>query len=214
MEFSILFESSEIVVIDKSPGVLSVPSRLGEKETRPIAGIELQKNLKKQIFPVHRLDFEVSGILIFALNSKAHKILNTAFENSIVRKTYQAVTCKNNEASSFPFNSLMEWKSKIVRGKKRSFFADYGKDAVTQAQIIHQQNQKFYEWRLNPLTGRSHQLRLEVSSRGYPILGDKLYGSDQALAENEIALRCIEINLTAVPEFKDLILRAEPKSYF
>ena len=59
---SVLFENENFIAVDKKSGVLSVPSRMGKEDPRPVLGLELQETLKKQIFPVHRLDFEVSGM--------------------------------------------------------------------------------------------------------------------------------------------------------
>ena len=198
MSLQILLQNKKLCVVNKASGTLSIPARTGESDPRLVVGIELQKQLGIQIFPVHRLDFEVSGVLIFALDADTHKILNHAFENNLVKKTYQAFTSRTLDAKDFPLNEAMEWKSKIVRGKKRSFFAPHGKDSVTHARLL-KSTPESPEWELKPITGRSHQLRVELASRGYPIVGDKLYGSPLDFMDNAIALRCVEIDLNAVP---------------
>jgi tRNA pseudouridine32 synthase/23S rRNA pseudouridine746 synthase len=60
------FQNEAFVILDKDSGVLSVPSRFPDRDERLVAGLELEKLLSKQVFPVHRLDCEVSGILLFA----------------------------------------------------------------------------------------------------------------------------------------------------
>ncbi len=189
----IVFENDHFVVLDKQSGVLTVPSRLGVKESRLCLGIELEKQLGKKIYPVHRLDFEVSGVVLYALTAEAHRESNVWFEGKKVEKTYEAFSDKT--PSTVP-SEIFHWKSFIVRGKKRSFEAPYGDLGETVAQATHLVTaaQTLCHWKLNPITGRAHQLRFELSKRGFPILGDELYGSQFALAEKDkIALRAVEL---------------------
>lgn len=177
------FENEHIVVLDKPCGVLSVPSRMGVADERPVLGIELQKSLGRPIYPVHRLDEETSGLIIYAKTPEAQKLLSRAFESHHVQKTYQALTTTQTN-----YTSLIKttFTNHLVRGKKRSFEATHGKWAETYiADIQHHLNDGLL-WTLAPKTGRSHQLRVQLAMRGYPIWGDKLYGSDQSLPESLI----------------------------
>lgn len=185
-----IFENENYIVVNKPSGVLSVPSRLGIRETRPVLGIELEKELEVRLFPVHRLDFEVSGAILFAKNKLAHQIANDSFLHKKVKKTYQALTKRNPQ---FQAGESMLWTSKLVRGKKRTFEADYGKDSITQAQVLAF-NSVHMHWGLEPITGRSHQLRFELSKRGCAILGDRLYGGDPIEVPNTILLQSISIS--------------------
>lgn len=188
----IIFENEFIVAIDKAAQVLSVPSRMGNEDARPCAGLLLQKQLGIQIYPCHRLDYEVSGLLVFAKNPKAHRELNQIFENHQLEKTYQALSCvpQNFENSS----EKQIWKSRILKGKKRSYESFHGKDCLTFAwsyPVLGQES--LLEWVLQPQTGRSHQLRFEMSKHGHPILADKLYGSDLDWGHPGIALRSLRL---------------------
>ncbi len=196
--FSIVFQNQNFIAVDKPAGHLSVPSRLGAQDKRPCLGILLQEHLKTQIYPVHRLDLEVSGLLLFALTVDAQRVSNRWFEKHVVRKTYSAWTEGQAPASGFQ----TEWKNLLLRGKKRSYESPHGQEAITQARFLGAgefQGRSLLEWRLNPITGRSHQLRVHLSSHGFPIAGDTLYGA-QSMPEMEgIALRSCELDLTAVP---------------
>ncbi|MGE3757267.1 MAG: RluA family pseudouridine synthase [Pseudobdellovibrionaceae bacterium] len=198
---SVLFENENFIAVDKKSGVLSVPSRMGKQDPRPVLGLELQEDLKKQIYPVHRLDFEVSGIVIFALNSSAHKWANTAFESRQVHKTYHALSEKKSAQEFSAFKNSQNWQSLLVRGKKRAFEAPYGQEALTVAKILGE-NEKSWLWQLNPLTGRSHQLRVEMAKQGFPILGDTLYGSKIAYDLSSIALRAVVVDFKQLTDFK------------
>ena len=89
--YTIVFQNEHFVIVDKAPLVLSVPSRMGEDETRPVLGLILEKDLGRTVYPVHRLDFEVQGLIMYALTPAAHKAGNAWFEQKIVFKKYSAI---------------------------------------------------------------------------------------------------------------------------
>jgi tRNA pseudouridine32 synthase/23S rRNA pseudouridine746 synthase len=194
------FESQDVLVIEKPAGHLSVPSSKGKSDPRPVAGI-LAQNQWGPLFPVHRLDFEVAGLLIFAKSSKAQTQLHEIWESeSGIVKTYRALSGEQS-FTHWPENiqgadrewthkaSSGRWESLISQGKKRSFIASHGKKSLTQYQILEPGI-----WDLNPITGRRHQLRLEMSRHGFPILGDVLYGGLQfSKLQDEIALVAYKI---------------------
>ena len=206
--YTVLFENSDFIVVDKASGVLSVPSRVGEKETRPVLGKILEAALKIKIFPVHRLDAEVSGILLYAKNAQAHREANQVFENHWVQKTYEALSiaagdfqkAAANLANSTPagkfsssdgqfpeIGATVEWRSKLLRGKKRAYESSGGKDSLTRAKIkakLEWRGHLALLWELEPVTGRSHQLRFEMARHKVPICGDTLYGSTISILKN------------------------------
>jgi tRNA pseudouridine32 synthase/23S rRNA pseudouridine746 synthase len=207
----IIFENENICVCDKPSNCLSTPSRFKENDVRSCLGLELEKKLNKKIYPVHRLDYEVSGLIIYAKNKNAQTQLTKAFEDKKIFKKYHAITTKNEEVELPKLNEKFTWNLKILRGKKRSFISEYGKDSLTYAEVekiisetgslygakrtYNQSKKDFIFWNLNPVTGRPHQLRFTLSYFGYPILGDKLYGSNFQYKEG-IALRCVQLKFT------------------
>lgn len=201
---SLIFQNKHWVVCDKPSGWLSIPSRMGRTDPRRVVGIELEQHLGQKIWPVHRLDYEVSGLLLFALDANAHRVGNRWFENHTIQKTY--------EAWSHPVPAAFEpgvqdWRCKLVRGKKRAFEADYGKESITTAQAIAYINfndLRCLRWQLLPRTGRSHQLRYELARHGSAILGDDLYGSQQHFFAQSIALRAVKLDFSSCAEAHDL----------
>ncbi len=186
---TIIFQNEHFVAVDKPSGWLSVPARMGTEDKRPVVGIELQKTFKK-IYPVHRLDFEVSGVILYALEAKAHKDSQKWFEEKSVQKIYHALTENPQNKQLSPHQNFL-WTSKILRGKKRAYDHELGKEALTEAQFLELTGSQL-KWELKPLTGRSHQLRYEMTKQGFPILGDTLYGSQTAYTPG-IALRAVEL---------------------
>ncbi|UOF02487.1 RluA family pseudouridine synthase [Bdellovibrio reynosensis] len=208
-----IFESDDFVLIDKLAGVLTTPSRFEEEDIRLCLGTALQAEMKQQIYPVHRLDFEVSGLVMFAKNAEAHRQSNAWFENKLVQKTYRALTTPqdfshipaniSNPRITFEpkANETLHWKSQLLRGKKRTYESPQGKPSLTLAAFLGT-TKDFLLWDLQPVTGRPHQLRYELSRHGFPIVGDALYGSKVPFGENKIALRSYKIDFSKAPSAK------------
>lgn len=204
----IIFQNENFILCDKPAQVLSVPAR-EKNDSRPCLGLQLQEKLKTQVFPVHRLDYEVSGLILYALNSLSHKESQKWFLNKKIHKKYAAITNLQN-FSHWPESVKTDrvyidaqkdqkffWKTQILRGKKRSFESVQGEWAETQA-VIESIDEKNVHWKLLPVTGKPHQLRLELSRRGFPIQGDQLYGSKNPWIQPGIALRAYELDLSEV----------------
>lgn len=190
-----LFDSPHFVVVDKPAGMLSIPSRVGESDPRLCAGKELEAKLGVRLWPVHRLDLEVSGLLLFAKNASAHRAANGWFEGHQVRKVYQALS-ENRSATPLP-DGPVQWRSLLVRGKKRTYESPHGKEATTLARYLGPATDGNLAWQLEPTTGRSHQLRVHLAAHGFPIVGDTLYGAAAPYEQKGIALRAVELNFDA-----------------
>ena len=219
---TILYSSNRFVVPDKPAGWLSVPSRMGAADTRPCVGKVLEEALKVRLWPVHRLDLEVTGILLFAKDAEAHRLANHWFEHRLVGKTYEALSNGDPAQAS---DQNLTWRSTLLRGKKRAYESPHGKPSETTARflkIINLDDGPALLWHLEPHTGRPHQLRYELSRHGFPILGDKLYGSERPCPRfhpiqsnqekalniqddsHSIALRCVSLDFSRCPEAHSL----------
>lgn len=187
----IIFQNDFFVAVDKEPGVLSVPGRTAG-DVRPVLGKLLEEKLNQQVFPVHRLDAEVSGLVLYALDAKAHSDASVAFENRQVQKTYQGFSFGGGP---FYQGDSGEWTEKILRGKKRAYASPAGKVSITQY-LVQRVTPEFTEWRLYPKTGRSHQLRWELYRHESPLIGDELYGSTQKWKHGGVALRSISLEFS------------------
>jgi tRNA pseudouridine32 synthase/23S rRNA pseudouridine746 synthase len=216
VSLNIVFENENFVVADKEAGVLSTPSRHEAEDNRRCLGRELEEHYKIQIFPVHRLDFEVSGLVLYAKNADAHRKSNVWFEDKTVTKTYAAMTT-GQDFSHIPADikgprrvlelnpgEMFEWKCSILRGKRRSYESPHGKQSLTRATYKGRSAKKYHQWYLEPVTGRPHQLRFELSRHGFPIVGDSLYGSRETLQKDVIALRAFKIDFTKAEDAKSL----------
>lgn len=198
-----VFENSHWALVDKPAGWLTTPAR-DKNDPRACLGLELQKQLGIQIFPVHRLDFEVSGLVLFAKNAEAHRVAQGWFERAEIHKIYQA---QSLPGEGEPPSEWIEWRSHLLRGKRRAYASPEGKLSLTRARTT-QVTEKVWHWELMPLTGRPHQLRFELARNGTPILGDKLYGAP-LIKENQIALRAVQLDLNSVKESERMGLPAD-----
>ena len=204
----IIFQSNRWVACDKKAGWLSVPSRMGHLDPRPVLGTTLASELASKVWPIHRLDLEVSGIILFALDAAAHRQVCSWFENHMVQKTYEAWTPTSTPPAP---QEEQEWRCHLVRGKKRSFEAAYGKPSITLAcaiGLIPFGDESLQQWHLKPQTGRAHQLRYELSRHGHPIVGDRLYGSRLTFLDEGIALRAVKLDFSRCDGYGKLGLPA------
>ena len=207
MSFTPIFENEHFIIVDKNANVLSVPSRLGGDDPRPCLGKILEDKLNLTIYPVHRLDFEVQGLIMYAKTSEAQKAGNLWFEQKTISKIYSALTSSlKSGPTDIAFNEWITWKCQLLRGKKRAYESPHGKSSITLAKLISATENGIFHWELEPVTGRSHQLRYELFRHQHPIVGDKLYSSPVAFGEEGIALRAFKIDFSKIPNREKFFL--------
>ena len=194
MHYKIVFDNPHFIVVDKAANVLSVPSRLGGEEERPVVGRILEKDLGITLFPVHRLDYEVQGLIMFAKTPAAQRAGNAWFEKKEIHKIYSALTLAH---PNFLVGQKFEWRCRLLRGKKRAYESPHGKESITYAYLESRLDSGYFRWELSPVTGRAHQLRYELYRHEVPIVGDALYGSTEKFA-NGIALRSFAIDFSRI----------------
>ena len=168
----ILFRNDTLLAIQKPTGLLSVPDRFNE-EKKSVSGLVL--NQFESARPLHRLDFETSGIILFCLHPDAFGWYSDQFEQRTVIKKYLALTegrCMEREGL---IDAPLYTQSigKVIITKR-------GKSSQTKWSLLEGfQHHSFIE--ANPLTGRTHQIRVHLASIGLPIIADNVYGSGKPL---------------------------------
>jgi len=178
LPFPVLFEDSSIVVVNKPPNLICHPPGWRSDGTSLVELLSLklkQENWPDEIRPglVHRLDRDTSGVLVFARTLEAHANISKQFALRQVKKTYQALVMGKMQAKEGTF------ECRIGRHpQKRQIFAvmDTGRLAITKFKVLKQFGAMATYLELYPLTGRTHQLRVQLSSYKHPILGDAAYG--------------------------------------
>ena len=169
----ILFENEAFIVINKPAGLLSVPDR---KQSAPSLK-DLLITRYQQIFTVHRLDRETSGVIVFAKTAGTHRFLSGIFERREVEKIYTGIVLGTliNPAGLIE-EPIAEHPSKngtmMIHRK--------GKPAVTGYEVLEGFG-RYSLLKFNLFTGRTHQIRVHLKNIGHPIVCDDLYGDGKPI---------------------------------
>ncbi|MBP8066976.1 MAG: RluA family pseudouridine synthase [Pedobacter sp.] len=190
-ETDILYEDNHLIAINKRSGdIVQVDETGDEPLDEKVKKYIAQKYNKPNgafLGVVHRLDRPVSGVILFAKTSKALERMNAIFKNREVRKTYFAVV-RNKPA--MPEGNLVHW---LIKNPQKNIVTAYNKE-VTGSQRSELDYKLigelggFYLIQVNPLTGRSHQIRVQLSTMNCPIVGDNKYGYPRGSRKGSICL--------------------------
>lgn len=190
----IIFQDEDMVVLNKSSGLLSVPGRLPEHQ-------DCLQNRVQRVLPtatiVHRLDMATSGIIIMALNKAAHVNISRQFEQRKTKKSYIARVFGHvkEQQGSVDLPLICDWPNR----PKQKVDHENGKQSLTHYQVLSysELDDESTLVELTPVTGRSHQLRVHMLALGHPILGDRLYAHEQALTvSSRLQLHARNLSLT------------------
>ena len=172
----VLYEDNHLIAVLKP---INVPTQ--KDSSNDIDMVSLVKDYLKKKYNkpgnvylglLHRLDRPVSGVLLFAKTSKAAERMTKEIKNHNVRKTYYAVVeGKVDKKGTFIDKLLKDEKTNFVR------VSDKGKEAKLEYELICYKN-NYSLVKINLITGRSHQIRVQFSSRHHPLVGDSKYGNN------------------------------------
>ena len=186
LEDAIVFEDEYMIVADKPSGMLSVPGRRGgesllellQRRSNESAGTTAHNG--PSVCPVHRLDQDTSGLMVFARHSSVQTALRSAFEGREVSKTYLArLSAGEKDVPQSGIIELPLGQDYYDRPRQKVDFED-GKRAVTRYEVLRRFADGEILVRFFPETGRTHQLRVHSAHSlglGRPIKGDRLYGA-------------------------------------
>ncbi len=189
--FSVIFEDNHLIVVNKSPGVLVQGDVTGDIPLAELVKEYIKEKYKKpgDVFlgVVHRLDRPVSGVVVLARTSKALERMNELFRERETIKTYWAVV-KNKPPQ--PEGVLIHWLMKDEKKNKTTAFKKETVGASRSELSYRVIGSAAGHWLLqvNPVTGRSHQIRAQLASMGCVIRGDVKYGDDQPNDDGSIYL--------------------------
>lgn len=169
-DIEIIYADDSLLVVNKPAGLLAVPGR-GEDKQVCLAS-RLQKDFPDALI-VHRLDMATSGLMVFARGVEMQRRLSQLFRERAVEKRYVAVVSGKiaPEAGEINLPIAADWPNRPLH--KIDLAA--GKPSLTRYRSLSLVNGNS-RVELEPVTGRTHQLRLHMTAIGHPILGDALYG--------------------------------------
>lgn len=199
-QLSVLYADPGVLVLEKPAGLLSVPGR----------GPDKQDCLSRRVqdrFPdalvVHRLDMATSGLMLMARGPLAQTAMGKAFASRQVHKRYQAMAhglmpAHDGRWQEIDLPIALDWLNR----PRRVVCAATGKPSLTRWRVLAHAPDGCTQLELEPVTGRSHQLRVHLLAIGHPIVGDMLYTAPAPVADRlmlHATQICFDHPLTGAP---------------
>lgn len=193
-DLAIIYRDQHMVVVYKPPGMLAV-SAPGRRDTKSVIGAV--RHLVGTAFPVHRLDESTSGLMMVALTEECQRrIKEILFHHKVGRSYLALVNGRFPEKPCTVRTKLVRNRGDGLRGSSEDADEDGAKEAVTHLKLREHlgRNASLVEARLE--TGRTHQVRIHLSEKGYPILGDDLYAPPGASrSSHRLALHAFKLEI-------------------
>ena len=182
---NVIYEDNHIIVVEKKPNI-----PVQEDSSKDLDMLTIIKNYLKEKYNkpgnvylglVHRLDRPVGGIMVFAKTSKAASRLSEQIRNNEFKKTYYAIVMgKLDKTGTFKDKLLKDEKNNIVKVDPK------GKESILNYEVISYKDDMSLV-KVDLVTGRSHQIRVQFASRNHPLYGDQKYNVNSSVGE-QIAL--------------------------
>jgi len=174
----ILFEDPYIIVVEKAAGILSIATAKEKLLTAYsiLSDYVKRDNPENRIFVIHRLDRDTSGVMMFARSEEIQSVLQRAWQDMVVERTYSAIVEGQVESDEGTIRSyLKENKALIMYSTKNP---GEGDEAITHYTVVKRtENYTLVDLELE--TGRKNQIRVHMKDLGHSIVGDRKYGSKQ-----------------------------------
>ena len=209
----VVYEDNHLLIVEKSTGWLVQGDETGDETLTDWATEYIRKKYKKpgNVFcqPCHRLDRPVSGLVTFARTSKALERMNKLFRDQEVKKTYLAIV----EGTPSQDKELVHWLEKDT-SRNRAKAYDEPKGKAKRATLSYQlvaSHGKVSLLKIEPKTGRPHQIRVQMKANGSPIKGDLKYGFPKANQDKSINLHAYKLTFVHPVKKESLTVISRPK---
>ncbi len=211
MEPTVIFEDNHLLVLNKPAGWLVQADRTGDYTLGDWGKAYLKEKYAKPgavyLHPAHRIDRPVSGAVLFGRTDKALGRLTTLFRDKKITKTYLALTL------STPPANAGELRHFLLKDEKRNIVEVFqkpraeAKESITRYEVLDKIG-NLYLLKVEPITGRPHQIRAQLNAIGCPILGDLKYGALEALPDASIALHCRSMEFIHPVKLEKVVVEA------
>lgn len=165
------------IVIDKPAGMRSVPGKSVRDEIDAATWLRVMEPTTAGPVTIHRLDQETSGLLLLAGDTACQRLLSIAFEQRRVAKEYRAIVRGEPAMREMVIEAPL--RPDYTRRPRQVIDWQSGRRAVSRYAIVRGVGEGLREVALEPVTGRTHQLRVHCAYVGTPIVGDRLYGGGE-----------------------------------
>lgn len=210
-EKDVLYEDNHLIAINKRGGDIVQVDDSGDKSLEDMVKEFLAKKYDKPngafAGVIHRLDRPVSGMILFAKTSKGLDRMNKAFHDRKVKKSYLAVV---KERPPHKSGKLTNW---LLRDRKKMITKAYDREVKngSYAELDYEvvgQLDGYYLLKINPLTGRTHQIRCQLAYMGCPIVGDNKYGYPRGSLRRTICLHSRSLAFKHPVKEEDMLIEA------
>ncbi|MDQ4139778.1 MAG: RNA pseudouridine synthase [Bacteroidota bacterium] len=209
----VLYEDNHLIVVNKPAGLLVQGDETGDVPLSELLKQYLKEKYQKtgNVFAgvVHRLDRPVSGVVLLAKTSKALTRLNELFRQNTIQKTYLAITVRKPMQEQA---RLVHWLTKDeARNITKAHPREVPKSlrAELSFQVISQ-TEDYYLLQVKPVTGRPHQIRVQLATQKSPIVGDVKYGAPALLPDKSICLHAYSLEFVHPVRQEKMLVRALP----
>ena len=212
----VIYEDNHLLVLEKPVGWLVQADITGDKTLTEWGKGYIKKkyNKPREVFlhPAHRIDRPVSGVVLFGRTSKALDRINKSFRDSRIKKTYIAIVEGIPPSDKGQLNCWLYKDKKTNRVK--AFKRPYGqaKASLLNYQMLFSKN-RWSLLKIIPITGRAHQIRVQLSDIGCPIVGDLKYGASKPLLDKGIALHANQLSFPHPIKKDEVTFRSKPIRY-
>ena len=186
-KLSLVYEDDHLIVVNKKPGLITVPSNPDSAETTALSILKAyvkRQHPKNNVFVVHRLDRETSGLLVFARSPQLQEYMRTYWRQLVTKRTYVAMA---EGVLAEPKGTITTWLTEDKRNAMvySSPVDDGGQKAITHYEVLgtrtfksgkEEEEHTVSLLALNLETGRTNQIRVHLASIGHPVVGDRKYG--------------------------------------
>lgn len=211
--FTVIAEDNHLLVVNKSPGILVQGDETGDVPLVELCKAYIKEKYKKpgDVFlgVIHRLDRPVSGVVLLARTSKALERMNAQFRERETLKTYWAIV--KNKPPQLE-DELIHWLIKDERKNKTTAYKveKPGSAHATLRYKVLGTAEGHWLLQVNPVTGRSHQIRVQLAAIGCVIKGDLKYGDDHPNADGSIYLHARRLGFVHPVQKKPVEFEAPP----
>lgn len=223
-QLSVIYTDNHLLVVDKPAGIATMGSPQDTTTIARQAALYLQRKYNKPgkafVGVVSRIDRLVSGVLVLARTSKAASRISEQLRQQQVEKFYLAIVEGRwplAAAATAPWSELVDWVAKD-EAAQRMRVVDSSHPAAQQARmrvlpLASSGDRSLLKIEL--LTGRKHQIRLQLAAHGTPIWGDRKYGARSPFAKHDaIALHCQQLALNHPTTKQQMVFRASPAAHW
>jgi 23S rRNA pseudouridine1911/1915/1917 synthase len=213
LSFTVLYEDNHLIAVKKLAGEIIQSDKTGDETLAEKVKAYIKRKYKKpgDVFLgiIHRLDRPVGGVIIFARTSKSLSRMNALFREKEVSKEYWAIV---EEKPPLEEGELINWlKKNQEKNRSRAYEIEVkeSKKAILNYQLVGRSKNYFY-LKINPLTGRHHQIRVQLSFMGCSIKGDVKYGAKRTNKDGGIHLFAKSISFVHPIKKELLTISANP----